>query len=116
MIKKNGTLPVKVNENMRGGEGSVKIEAMLAPEEMFNKGRLFSKLTIPPGSSIGFHTHEKEMEAFYVISGQGEYDDNGQTIAIGAGDVLYTPAGGGHAVKNADASADLLIIALIITE
>ena len=113
MIKKAENYPAQINENMRGGDGSVKIEHLLTPEEMNNKGRLFAKITLQPGSSIGFHVHEGEMESFYVISGEALYDDNGETVILRPGDTTHTPNGAGHSVKSIGTET-LVMIALIL--
>jgi len=114
MKKTKEDLPVKINEKMRGGEGSVRVETMLTPEEMHNKGRLYARLTIMQGSSIGYHVHERETETFLVLSGSGEYSDNGVITDVCAGDVLYTPEGSGHSIKNKSGSEELVLIALIL--
>jgi mannose-6-phosphate isomerase-like protein (cupin superfamily) len=113
MVYKKGAFEVTVNENMRGGDGSVTIEHFLGREGLYDKGRLYAKLTMKPGSSIGFHKHENEMETFFVIKGTAEFDDNGEKKALEPGDVAYTPDGAGHSVKNIGAG-DLEMIALII--
>jgi len=115
MIKRNASYETKVMEDMRGGTGSVKIENMLTPEELNNKGRLFAKITLEPGASIGHHVHEGEMEAYYIVSGEAEYDDNGTTVKLSAGDTTYTPNGEGHAVKSVG-DVPLEFIALIVFE
>jgi len=113
MVRKPNEQAVKYNEKMRGGEGVVKAVAMLSAEEMYNKGRLYSKLILPPGASIGYHAHENEMEAFVVAEGGGEYYDDGTFIRLSAGDVTLTVSGQGHSVKN-DTDADLVLLALIL--
>jgi len=115
MVKDSKSYTTQINENMRGGVGPVKIEHLLSQEELNDKGRLFAKITLEPGSSIGFHVHENEMESFYIISGEAEYDDNGETVVLKPGDTTHTPAGAGHAVKNTgDTTLDM--IALILFE
>jgi mannose-6-phosphate isomerase-like protein (cupin superfamily) len=115
MIKRNSSYESQVSENMRGGTGSVKIEHLLSPDELNNKGRLFAKITLEPGASIGSHVHEGEMESYYIVSGKAEYDDDGETITLYPGDTTHTPVGGGHAIKNAGNEA-LEFIALILFE
>jgi len=103
-----------ITENMRGGNGSVKIENLLTPDDLYNKGRLFARITLDPGASIGYHVHEGEMESYHIISGEAEYDDNGkETIILRAGDTAYTPNGEGHSVKSIG-DVPLVFIALIV--
>ena len=113
MIKRQSFYETKINENMRGGDGCVKIESLLTPDEMNNKGRLYAKITLEPGCSIGFHVHEGEMESYHSISGTAEYDDNGKTVTLQAGDTTHTPSGEGHSIKNAG-DETLVLIALIL--
>jgi len=115
MIKRKDSYETKINENMRGGEGSVKIEPLLTPEEMNTKGRLYAKLIIEPGSSIGYHIHEGEMESYHIVSGEALYDDNGETVTLYPGDTTHTPAGSGHSIKSVG-SETLVVIALILFE
>ena len=114
MIKRKNELQAKINENMRGGEGSVRLDALLTTEEIYNKGRLYSKISVSPSGSIGFHVHENEMEAFYIIKGIGEFDDNGEKSEVYPGDVLYTPSGHGHSIKNLSDAEELEMVALIL--
>ena len=113
MVRKNGTYPVKENVNMRGGDGTVIIESLLTPDELYQKGRLFAKITLQPGCSIGTHLHEGEMESFYVAKGVAEFDDNGETVTIQAGDTTLTTSGQQHSVKNIG-TEPVELIALIL--
>ena len=113
MVYRKDSYPVKINEQMRGGDGTVKIESLLTKEELYEKGRLFAKITIGPGCSIGQHVHEGEMEAFYIAQGKALFDDNGTQIEAAAGDTTYTPSGAGHSIRNIG-EEDLVLIALIL--
>ena len=113
MIKRRGSYEKKITENMRGGDGTVIIEPLLSPEELNNKGRLFAKITLEPGSSIGHHVHEGEMESFFIVSGKAEYDDNGEIVTLYPGDTTHTSAGSGHAVKSVG-DVPLEMVALIL--
>ena len=100
MIKRKGSYTVERKENMRGGDGVVLIEHLLTPDEMYDKGRLYAKLVIEPGCSIGSHVHDGEMESFYIVSGEAEIIDNDIPVNVSAGDTVLTPSGEGHAVRN----------------
>ena len=114
MIRRQKDQKSETKENMRGGDGSITLIELLTPDEMYGKGRLFSKVIIKPGCSAGFHPHEGEMEAYYIIKGVGEYDDNGEKVTVYAGDLTYTPDGEGHGIRNIDKNEDLEILALIL--
>ena len=93
MIRRNGEYKTEFREEMRGGKGSVKLEEFWAPKtEMRSKNRMFSRLTLNPGCSIGFHPHDAEDEIFVVVRGRAEADDNGDIVELGPGDPILTAA------------------------
>lgn len=52
---------------------------------------------IPPGVSVGTHTHGSEDEEIYVvIDGTGTVELDGRVTEVGAGDVIINPPGGTH--------------------
>ena len=113
MVKRKSEYDVKKSENMRGGDGVVVIEHLLTPDEMYEKGRLYAKLTLEPGCSIGHHIHEGEMESYYIVCGEGELDDNGELVTVYTGDTVLTRCDEGHSIKNTGKDT-MEIIALIL--
>jgi len=113
MVKRNTSYPVLRNENMRGGEGVVVVESLLTPAELYEKGRLFAKITLEPGCSIGYHVHEGEMESFHIISGEAEFIDKEERVMLSPGDTTLTQSGSGHSIKSVG-DAPLVLIALIL--
>lgn len=55
---------------------------------------------IPPGASIGEHTHRGDEEVYVIIEGKGEAMDNGRLIEVGPGDVILTRHSESHALRN----------------
>lgn len=112
MIKRNNEYEKIVNEKMRGGEGKVLIEKFWNPEtELKANNRLFAKLTLEPGSSIGFHNHNDEEEVFVIINGIAEVDDNGTKELLYPGDTILTADGAGHSVKSVgDENLEMLAV------
>ena len=101
MIRREAECSIKYNEHMRGGDGTVEVKSLISGAgELNDKGRLFAKITLNPGCSIGFHTHEGESELFYIMKGEGEYSDNGEIKTVSAGDVTICPPGEGHGIAN----------------
>ena len=64
-------------ENMCGGKGHVIIKDILEGDELKGKCGLYAQVTIEKGCSLGYHEHHGETETYYILSGEGEYDDNG---------------------------------------
>ena len=109
------TTRTEVVEKMCGGEGHVIIEHILGEKELNGKCRLYAKVTIEPGCSLGYHEHHNESEIYFILSGQGDYDDNGTVRPVKAGDVTFTPDAHGHGMTNTG-DTDLVFMALIILD
>ena len=62
--------------------------------------RLFARLRLPPGASIGHHVHDAEEEVFYILAGRGLVTEDGVATEVGPGDAVLTGGGGGHALEN----------------
>ena len=95
-------------EHMCEGNGHVIIKEIL-------EGRMYAEVTLEPGCSLGYHEHHGESETYYILSGQGEYNDNGEYRPVQAGDITFTPDGKGHGLANTG-NADLVFMALIILD
>ncbi len=113
MIRRSGTYPVTVRDKMRGGNGSVKVEEFWGKGDLKAKTRLFAKLTLAPGSGIGFHEHVGEEEVYVILRGRGLLEEGGQKIAVAAGDSILTGDGAGHAIE-AVGDEPLEILAVIV--
>ncbi len=113
MVIKSADCKIENRENMRGGDGTVRITNFTGKEELLGKGRLFARITLEPGCSIGEHVHEGDSEIFVVEKGCPTYNDGGVTVEAKPGDVLICPAETSHSIKNnTDETVD--VIALII--
>ncbi|MDN5321988.1 MAG: hypothetical protein PWQ67_442 [Clostridia bacterium] len=115
MIKRAGELKKEVIQGLKGGKGELELVHFLEVDknEFNGKGRLFGKITLKPGDSIGFHKHEGDAETYYILSGEGIVDDNGTKTKVKAGDLIYTPNGESHSIENTG-DVDLEFIALIL--
>ena len=61
MIRKPEEFTIDYKEHMRDGDGTVQLTHFIkGPEELNGKGRLFSKITLNPGCSIGYHLDREE--------------------------------------------------------
>ncbi len=97
------------------GEGTLFLDKLLLPPNAPEKLRTYAHATLEPNASVGYHVHNGESECYYILSGEGEYDDNGKICKVSAGDVTFTPSGEGHGIKNIG-SEPLHFMALIIKD
>lgn len=79
------------------------------------KIRLFSLVQVKPGEEVEYHMHIGESETFFILSGKGVYNDNGNKVDVTPGMVTLTPSGQGHSIKNTGDEM-LTFIALIAVE
>lgn len=105
----------EVVENMCGGKGHIIIDRLLDEKQLNGKCRMYAQVTIEPGCSLGYHEHHNESETYYIIAGEGNYNDNGTIRSVKVGDVTFTPDNHGHGLENTG-DTDLVFMALIILD
>ena len=105
---------IEKKENFKGGQGVILLEHLLNDEQMDGMCRMYAKVTLMPGSSIGYHTHDGDSETYYILSGEGTYiNNNKEETAIYDNDVTFTADGEGHSIINTG-NQKMVLIALII--
>lgn len=77
--------------------------------------RLFSLVQVKPGEEVEYHMHIGESETYFILSGKGIYNDNGENVEVHPGMVTLTPSGQGHSIKNTGDEM-LVFIALILAD
>ena len=112
MVHRQNDYRTDVRSEMRGGKGEIKIEH-LWEKELNSPTRMFSRITVEPGCSIGFHNHDNEEEIFYIVSGQATADDNGSIVTLNPGETILTGNGSGHSIENRG-NEPLIMIAVIV--
>ncbi|MDB5024463.1 MAG: cupin protein [Mucilaginibacter sp.] len=75
---------------------------------------VFRKRVLHPGSAIGYHL-QKEDEVYYIVSGTGEMQMNGQSFTVKAGDAILTRPGSAHSLTQTG-NNDLAVIIAYQTE
>ena len=100
---------------IQGGKGVCRVKHLTDREGLYGHGRMFAQVTIPVGCSIGDHPHTGETEFYYILKGQGLFNDNGEKKAVAAGDICATGFGEVHGLENTGAE-DLEMMALIVME
>lgn len=72
---------------------------------------------LPPGASEGVHTHFLDNrnaegsfdEYYFILSGQGEMEIDGKSVAVAAGDHIHTPLEVAHGIENTHATENLRV-------
>ncbi len=113
MVTFGKEMSVETREGMRGGPGEARLMAL--SKALPAKMRLFTQITLTPGSGIGYHVHEGETELFYFVEGAGRVRDDDEFVDVKAGDCMSTSSGHGHAVDNTG-NEDLVFVAAIVLD
>ncbi len=102
-------------ENNKHGEIKMYLSNLADFEGKNPKLRTFALAELKPGEEVEYHVHKGECESYYIISGKGLYNDNGDEYEVTPGTVTFTPSGSGHGILNCGTEM-LTFIALIILD
>lgn len=113
MIKRANEMITELKEQMRGGSGTVELTHIFRQDELTGKARLFARITLNKGCSIGLHNHDAEEEIYYIIQGKAVVNDNGNITEVSAGDAVLTGNGAFHTIENKE-DEPMVMIAVIL--
>ena len=114
MVTRGENCPVR-HTQVQKGDGIIHIKDLTDKEGLYHHGRLFAHVTVDPGCSLGDHPHSHETEFYYIIRGEGLFNDNGTEVTVRAGDICATGWGETHGIRN-NGREPLEIVALIVGE
>lgn len=107
---------IKEVEGLGGGKGIAYVHHIVSKEEMLGHGRLFAKVVLPPGSSVGWHQHIHDTEPYYILKGEADFTDNDGTVSkVGPGDCCIIEVGQWHSLAN-NSDSDVEFLAVIYNE
>ncbi len=113
MIRRKEMITFEKKPAPFGGTGEIKVRNLLkGEEEMYCAGRVFAHTTVYPGSAIGYHVHQNESETYYIMSGEGKYNDNGTVTEVHPGDVFFCGAGEGHSIEAVGGPIEMIALIL----
>jgi mannose-6-phosphate isomerase-like protein (cupin superfamily) len=113
MIRKASEITASTVEGFKGGKGALISRDIRSAEELAPHGRKFGYSILPPGASIGDHTHTGDSETYFFLKGKGRYNDNGTIVEVGPGDMTFCADGETHGVESIG-TEPLEFIALIL--
>jgi mannose-6-phosphate isomerase-like protein (cupin superfamily) len=84
-----------------GGEGLIRFARVADRSALLGGCNFIDIAELPPGTSIGSHTHAgSEEELYLVLAGTGQMSRNGETFPVKSGDLIRNPPGGTHSLRN----------------
>ena len=93
MVRKENTVAV---EHLGGGKGTAYVHHIISKEEFLGHGRMYARVVLPPGASVGWHQHV-------------------HVTKVGPGDCCIIEVGQFHSIEN-NSNEDVEFMALIYNE
>jgi mannose-6-phosphate isomerase-like protein (cupin superfamily) len=87
-------------------EPFVTADGSLIRELLRGAGQSLAEATLAPGQATQRHYHAASEELYYVLSGTGEMDVDGERARVESGDGVLISPGAWHQIRN-DGVADL---------
>ena len=84
-----------------GGVGEILFRRIATSANIAGACNFMDFTTMPPGTTIGKHTHTATEEEYYLIlRGHGTMQQSGEEFGVGPGDLIRNPPSGTHALQN----------------
>jgi mannose-6-phosphate isomerase-like protein (cupin superfamily) len=112
MYRKLESVEEKRTEKARGGEGNILTKSIFLQNDFGSSVTHFLFVTIPPGSSVGFHEHSGDEEVYFILEGHGKVRDDEKEYNVGVYDTILTNSGHCHGIENTG-QRELKMLALI---
>jgi mannose-6-phosphate isomerase-like protein (cupin superfamily) len=91
-----------------GDDGAI-VRELVSPRNSSLTRHSLAEIRHPPGTASQEHFHTEAEEVYYVLGGQGGVRVDGQTRAIGPGDVVVIAPGERHTVWQ-EGEGDLVLL------
>jgi mannose-6-phosphate isomerase-like protein (cupin superfamily) len=116
MLYHRNELKSESREKPRGGSGTATFLHLAEGKGAAQKyTQLLAEITLPPGASIGPHSHTEDTEFYIILEGSGTVNDNGADKPVTKGDVMITGNGETHSIANSG-DVPLVFHAVIVKE
>ena len=89
-------------------DGSI-VRELLAHRNSSIRNQSLAEATVPPGVLTQLHFHPSTEEIYYILSGSGRMEIDGQNRSVGPGDAIAIPPGKPHRIHN-NTSIDLIFL------
>ena len=108
-------------EGLAGGKGIAHMYHVLSKDELNGHGRLYARVVLEPGCSVGWHQHIHDTEPYYILKGEGDFfegdsqDGERRMTRVHAGQVCLIDVGQWHSIEN-NSGENLEFMGLIYNE
>ncbi|KXF83258.1 cupin domain-containing protein [Enterovibrio coralii] len=111
MIRNFYTCDKEAVEKSHDGEGVIDIYRAFRRKDFKGAWDFAIRVVMPPGTSMGEHTHEDDEEMYIILKGEGTMSIEGEERQVTAGDMIVNKPFGTHSLVNtSENDIELLII------
>lgn len=100
-----------IPENIHGSNGLCPHASIFKSGDFDTPIRFLNYTVIPSGVGYGLHKHGNDNELYIVLSGEGIYTEDGESIFVKTGSVMLNAPFGTHKIENTG-SDDLRILVI----
>lgn len=98
-------------EHLHGGKGVVGIEKCKTDSHDVIKSIV--KVKVPVNGSIGYHQHHDDYEGYYILDGEGIFQEKDGSFKVSDGDFCLIKKGESHGIENTG-NGNLIIFAVVL--
>lgn len=92
------------------GRGEIESVRAFVDADLETNLQFVEYVEMPPGTSIGIHTHGDDEELYFIVAGEGVMTVESTEYRVRQGDLVLNPRGGTHGLRNdSDAPIGLLV-------
>src|SRR5574341_2099747 len=113
MIKKSFLLQQLVSVQAHDGIGKIRFARIFDRSSFVGRWDFVDYAIIPPGASIGNHTHENNEELYIELEGAGSMRTDNHEFRVRKGDMVLNPPMGRHGLRN-DTQDNICILVIQI--
>ena len=99
MVKNIFTSPQE-KKRVHEGEGLIEVSRPFTRPDFKGPWHFVDYAVLPPGTSIGLHTHGNNEELYFILEGEGAMTVNEEQRRVVKGDLILNPPGGTHGLEN----------------
>ena len=82
------------------GTGKISFVRPFSSEHFDTDLSFVDYVELPPGTSIGEHTHGENEEIYFIVEGRGTMRTNDEVYGVRAGDLIVNRRGWSHGLEN----------------
>ncbi len=97
------------------GKGEIGARTLWEHQDFRNNWGFVSHALLPPGTSVGYHRHDRIEEAYIILNGSGRMTVDDETEEVYEGAAIPNRLGGSHGIHNhTQTDLEMLVVAVCL--